>query len=309
MSPGSAGEGGPLTMQLEKRGVENLAGVIDLHVYAAPSVYSERAFTEIELAAQAREVGYRGLLFKDHQTINADRAQYVRALVPGIEAHGGVVLNHAVGGLNPEAVEAAINYGAKCVWMPSLHAAGHQAHYGSLEYENMTMKFTGKRRPVRGITIFDSDRRILPDVYDILSMVRDADIILATGQLTIEEIFALIRGARDVGITKLLVEHAEAAVTKLTPDEQAQLAEMGATIQHAYAVVFYHETSIKEVAQSIKKHGAVSGVLATDCGNVYNPHPIEAMRLFITMLIRAGITRDEIVLMTQKVPASLLNLD
>jgi len=210
---------------------------------------------------------------------------------------------------NPEAVEAAINYGAKCVWMPSLHAAGHQAHYGSLEYENMTMKFTGKRRPVRGITIFDSDRRILPDVYDILSMVRDADIILATGQLTIEEIFALIRGARDVGITKLLVEHAEAAVTKLTPDEQAQLAEMGATIQHAYAVVFYHETSIKEVAQSIKKHGAVSGVLATDCGNVYNPHPIEAMRLFITMLIRAGITRDEIVLMTQKVPASLLNLD
>ncbi len=295
-------------MQLEKRGVEYLAGVIDLHVYAAPSVYVERAFTEIELATQAREVGYRGLLFKDHQTINADRAQYVRALVPGIEVHGGVVLNHAVGGLNPEAVEAAINYGAKCVWMPSLHSAGHQAHYGSLEYGNMTMKFRGKPRPLRGITIFDAEKKILPQVYDILSMVRDADIILGMGHLTTEEVFGLVRAARDMGITKLLVQHAEAAVTKRTPEEQAQLADMGATIEHVCSVVFHQETTVKEVAQGIKRHGAASGVLATDCGTVYTPHPIEAMRLFITMLIRAGITRDEIVLMTQKVPASLFNL-
>ena len=295
-------------MQLENRGVEYLAGVIDLHVYAAPSVYKERAFTEIELAAQAREVGYRGLLFKDHQTINADRAQYVRTLVPGIEAHGGVVLNHAVGGLNPKAVEAAINFGAKCVWMPSLDGIGHEAQFGSLEYENMSMKFVGKSRPLHGITIFDADKKIVPEVYDILSMIRDADIILGMGQLTTEEIFALVRSARDMDITKLLVEHAEAAVTKLTPDEQAQLAKMGATIQHAYAVVFYRETSISEVVQGIKRHGAASGVLASDCGNVYNPHPLEAMRLFITTLMRAGITRDEIVLLTQKVPASLLNL-
>jgi hypothetical protein len=295
-------------MQLEERGVEYLAGVVDLHVYAAPSVYNERAFTEIELATQAREVGYRGLLFKDHQTINADRAQYVRTLVPRIEAHGGVVLNYAVGGLNPRAVEAAISYRAKCVWMPSLDAAGHETHFGSLEYPNMSMKFVGKLRPLRGITIFDADKKILPEVYDILSMIRDADIILGLGQLTKEEIFALIRSARDMGITKLLVEHAEAAVTKLTPDEQAELAKMGASIQHAYAVVFYRETSIKEVAEGIKRHGAASGVLASDCGNVYNPHPIEAMRLFIMTLMRAGISRDEIVLLTQKVPASLLNL-
>lgn len=295
-------------LQVEKRGIEYLAGVIDLHVYASPSVYNERAFTEIELASQAREVGYQGLLFKDHQTINADRAQYVRAMVPGIEVHGGVVLNHAVGGLNPEAVEAAIGYGAKCVWMPSLHAAGHQAFYGSLEYSNMSMRFVGPRRPLRGITIFDDDQKILSEVYDILSMIRDADIILGMGQLTSEEIFELVRAARGMGMTKLLVEHVEAPVTKRTPEEQAQLVEMGATIQHAYAVVFYQETTIREIADGIKRHGASSGVLATDCGNVYNPHPIEAMRLFITTLMRAGITRDEIVLMTQKIPASLLNL-
>lgn len=295
-------------MQIERRGAEYLAGAIDLHVYASPSVYLERAFTEVELATQAREVGYHGLLFKDHQTINADRVQYVEAIVPGIRVYGGIVLNHSVGGLNPEAVEAAINYGAKCVWMPSLHAAGHQRFYGALEYPNMTKKFRGKERALQGITILDPEGKILPEVYDILSLVREADIMLTTGQLFSEEIFALARAAREMGIVKLVIEHAEAGVTSLSPDAQAQLVELGATIQHAYAIVYYQEASIADIARAIKRHGAGAGVLASDCGNVYNPHPIEAMRLFVTTLMRAGVTRDEIVLMTQKNPAALLNL-
>jgi hypothetical protein len=298
-----------MAIQLEKRGAEYLVGISDVHISAAPSVYTERAFTELELATQARDVGYRGLLFKDHHTINADRTQYVRALVPGIAVHGGVVLNHPVGGLNPSAVEAAINFGAKCVWMPSLHSAGHEAHYGSVEYRDLTLKFQGKKLPLKGITILDSEKRILPEVFNILELVRDADIILGTGHLTTEEVFSLVRAAHDLGITKLLVQHVEIAVTKRSLDEQIQLAEMGAVLEHTFNAVFYQHAKVDEIALAIKKHGAERGVLATDCGNIFTPHPIEAMRLFIMMLMQNGIPKEGISLLTRKIPADLLGIE
>ena len=98
---------------MEREGTQLLEGVCDIHMYALPSVFPTRYLDEIELARQARDVGYKAVLVKEHHTTNADRAQTINKLVPDIHFFGGIVLNHYVGDLNPFAVETAIRFGAK----------------------------------------------------------------------------------------------------------------------------------------------------------------------------------------------------
>ena len=49
----------------------------------------------------------RGLVFKEHTTETASWAYLVSQMVPGIELFGGIVLNRAVGGINPVDLRAA----------------------------------------------------------------------------------------------------------------------------------------------------------------------------------------------------------
>ena len=42
---------------------------------------------------------------------------------------GGIVLNNSVGGLNCNAIDAAIAMGAKIVWMPTVSAKNHMDHH------------------------------------------------------------------------------------------------------------------------------------------------------------------------------------
>src|SRR6185312_17125067 len=70
------------------------------------------------------EAGFAGCVLKGHAEPTAGRAA---AAGDGrsVRVHGAIVLNHAVGGLNPDAVDAALALGARVVWMPTIDAQGH----------------------------------------------------------------------------------------------------------------------------------------------------------------------------------------
>src|SRR3954468_19143814 len=84
--------------------VSPAAGVIDMHVHPDPDVFG-RALTDVEVAMVAKRKGMRGIVLKNHVVATADRAKLAMDAVPGIEIWGGIVLNNAVGGINPAAVE------------------------------------------------------------------------------------------------------------------------------------------------------------------------------------------------------------
>ncbi len=81
--------------------------------------------TEVEVLRDAKEYGTRAIVSKCHYCLNADRMALVNSLVEGIACFGGVVLNPPVGGINPSAVEAAIRYGGKEIWMPSFYSKAY----------------------------------------------------------------------------------------------------------------------------------------------------------------------------------------
>jgi len=72
---------------------------------------------------------------KCHQESTVGWSHYIRTMVPGIDVMGGIVLNEFVGGINPEAVRAALQMGARLVWGPTLHGAYHISVFGRGTYE------------------------------------------------------------------------------------------------------------------------------------------------------------------------------
>lgn len=301
------------TLAIEQRDLERLEGVVDTHVYCAPDMY-ERAFDEVEFARQARAVGYRGFISKSHHTMNADRLQFVRAAVPGIEAHGGVVLNYFVGGLNPGTVEVAIALGAKIVWMPNIHSQHHVRHFGKPGYSHLRRADEERGDSFRVedyLTVLDEDGDLLPSVREIMDLIGQADIILGTGHLSQREVRAIAKAAPDHNVRKIVCAHVRAPVTNWSRPEQVEITSIpNVFLTHTFhrCIGDWFEVHPAEIAADIKAVGAERCIMASGLGASGQAHPIEGMRLFIRAMLRQGITEQEIETMTKRTPSELLNL-
>ena len=63
------------------------------------------------------------------------------------------------------------------------------------------------------------------------------------------------------------------------------------------------------MAEAIKYIGAEHCIMGTDLGQYYNPTPAEGMRMFMALLLKNGISEQEIEYMAKENPAKLLDLD
>lgn len=101
-----------------------LEGVVDVHAHAYPETIP-RSVDAMDLARIARKEGMRAVVLKNHFIPTAPIAFLVAREVPGIKVFGALVLNNAVGGINPAAVlqmaQLPCRYG-RIVWMPTMDA-------------------------------------------------------------------------------------------------------------------------------------------------------------------------------------------
>jgi len=286
-----------------------LSGFLDIHVHLAPDTV-KRACDDLEFAADVAKIGYRGFIMKDHHASTTGRAYDLRRLFPGLEVFGGLTLNHAVGGLNPDAVEAAIKLGAKEIWMPTFGSVNHYNFFGAFGLPGLVPVREVKRTSdatKRGLSILDggSSKEVRPEVEEILSMVADANIILGTGHLGLSEIYPLLESTRKLGVKKFLVTHPEFSATMWSAEDQLKLAEKGAIMEHCANLNY----DAKLYASNIKKVGAERCVLSSDSGQLKKGHPALAMCKFVEDLMSEGVTESEIHTMAKVNTLKLLDLN
>jgi hypothetical protein len=80
-----------MRLRFEKRVLDLLEGAIDIHIHSAPDVYP-RILNDIDLALQAKEMGMRAILIKNHFTETAARAQ-LASDATDFPVFGGIALN------------------------------------------------------------------------------------------------------------------------------------------------------------------------------------------------------------------------
>lgn len=288
---------------------ELLQGAIDLHQHAAPSLF-ERVTDDIGLAMEARARGMRGVLLKAHEQDTTGRAALVRRQVPGVEAFGGIVLNHHTGGLNPAAVDNSIKLGCRMVWMPTLSAQHHIDHFGGSHFGKAMKGRTETRTVTRGIRVLDERGELEPQAREILELIAAAGICLSTGHLSPREIHVLVREARRAGVTRILVTHPDLALSGLSLADQQALAAEGAILEKDIIVMMpaWQSLNLEQMTTSIRELGPRHCVLATDFGQLHHPMPAEGLRMFVQMLLEQGIDPEDIRTMIVENPARLLNL-
>jgi hypothetical protein len=271
-----------------------LNGLVDMHIHTAPDV-RPRLLDDLEAAQQAAQAGLRAIVFKSHVTCTADRATIARKVVPGIQVFGSVTLNDAVGGLNPAAVEAALQLGARIVWMPTISAQNHIVKHGGMP---------------SGIDLLTPDGELQPALFDIFDLVNQHDAILATGHLSVPEIVVLVEAAAKAGVRKVVITHPEVPWVDMSIAIQQELRDLGAFFERCYVSTFSQGGAVPlaRIASDIQQVGVASTVLTTDLGAVGPPAPVQGMRAFISALRKEGFSEREIRVMAGETPAMLLGL-
>ena len=290
---------------------DTLQGAYDLQVHVAPDVI-ERRIDDLDLAKEFLAHGLKGFVLKSHYFPTAERAKVVTKAVPGIAAYGAITLNHAVGGLNPVAIELAGRSGAKIVWMPTVDAANETA--GRLDGPTEKLPFWAKIQRELAATglnpppmkLVDDSGKLIPAARSCLELIRKYNMILATGHLGRVEIFALVKAAREMGLKRVLVTHAEFPSQSLTASEQQELAKIGALIEHCFTTMYTGKATWEGVFESIRKAKPERCVLSTDLGQTINPPVAEGFAMFAQKLLDAGFTATEIRRMAVTNPASLV---
>src|SRR5438309_274423 len=285
--------------------VSPVEGLIDFHVHCAPDVFG-RSIDDDEAVTLARDDSLEALVLKNHVALTADRAWLVRKHVPGVKVFGGIVLNTAVGGINPEAVQwmwrMQGGFG-RVVWFPTFDADHHVKHF--------------KDAP-EGVKVLGPDGKVLPAVRDVLKICAQQKLVVCTGHLSPTESLALARAARDAGCDRIAITHSEFEVVNMSLDEMKQAAAAGAKMEicamgplmgpnaHLGWMRSWRQVPVKETAERIKAVGAEHFLLATDLGQTGNPSPPDGYKLLVAGLLAEGITKDQVRTMGREVPGRLL---
>jgi len=285
--------------------VSPIRGLIDFHTHASPDVFG-RSVDDDELASLAAARQMEAVVFKSHVTLTADRAWLARKHVPGMKVFGGVTLNSAVGGLNPQAVEwmwrMQGGFG-RVVWFPTFDADNHVRRAGTAP---------------AGTRVVDERGEILPAVRDILKICAAQRLVVHTGHASAEQALALIAAARDEGCERIVVTHAQFDVVGMDEAQMKKAAAMGAKMEICALGMFVGPEAVLEfmrhsprvpaadTAARIKSVGAQHFVLGTDLGQAGNPTPADGLQVFVAGLQKEGVSREQIQTMGREVPGALL---
>ena len=291
-----------------------LQGAYDLQVHVGPDVIARR-IDDIDCAKEFLARGMKGFVLKSHYIQTGERAQVVTKAVPGSRVFGAVTLNHSVGGLNPVAVEIAGRSGCKIVWFPTVDAENETAgRPGSELSGSAKLPFWAKIQrelAAEGISppplsVIDESGAVVEAARRCMERIAKHDMILATGHLGRREIFALVRTAKEMGLKRVLVTHAEFPSQSLTGDEQKELADLGAIIEHCFTTTYTAKAAWELAFANIRKTGVARALISTDLGQTINPPVAEGFGMFAQKLLDAGFTQEDVRMMAVTNPARLV---
>jgi hypothetical protein len=283
-----------------QRARDLVRGGYDLHVHVAPDVMT-RLITDIELAAACLTVGLAGFALKSHYVSTAERAAVVNAAVPGIRAIGALALNAAVGGMNPMAVEIAAREGARIIWLPTVDAANHRNTARDLPpgatppmWLALQDELRERGLEVDPVEVTDEAGAVLPETRAVLELVAHHDLVLATGHLGRDDIFAVTRAAVAAGVRHVVVTHPDFPQQALSVDDQRQLADQGALLERCLTTPLTGKYPWKDMVHNIRAVGIDSNLVTTDLGQPHNPPVEDGLALMADAMLAADFTDDEV---------------
>jgi predicted TIM-barrel fold metal-dependent hydrolase len=200
--------------------------------------------------------------------------------------------------VNPAAVEHMTHVKGgwgRIVWMPTFDS------------ENQ-VRFDKANRPFASVS---KDGRLLPEVNQVLALIAKHKLTMATGHSSAQEGLMLIRAAKDLGVTSMVVTHAMEPPIRMTIPQMKQAAAMGAYIEFVYNALIGPKKvlTMSDYVPAIRAIGPEHCILSSDLGQAGNPLHPDGLEAFFRGLRDRGFTVAEIDRMAKVNPARLLGLE
>ena len=246
-------------------------------------------------------------------------------LVSGLPAPqvltGSVTLNTFCGGIQPDALRSAAgglrDHAAQehptpyrfVVWMPTISARTHLAYYGrDLDTAwGVPIQYAKSEAEATPLSVLNSDGQLTENTEALIQEIAASDLILATGHLCRNEIFALVERAVEIGVRRIVITHAFFPPHGLSIADQVALSRLpGVYIEHSWFVSEIDGVSVSQYAEAIRAVGPAKTVLSTDGGQVVSDPIPQAWCKYISELQDEGITLAEITRMASENPRQLL---
>ncbi|CCG05214.1 DUF6282 family protein [Blastococcus saxobsidens] len=286
-------------------------GALDLHVHSYPDLMP-RSVDDLQLARLARDSGMAGFVLKSHYAPTAERAWLVRQVVPEIRAVGSIVLNHFVGGLNPLAVEALARAGGRVIYMPTSDAANEADVLNIWDpgrelppYLQIKQELIGKGRLGPPISLLDDAGELSRETLAVLEVIRDYDLVLATGHISRDETLKLAQNAHAAGIGRIVVTHPESPHIDIGVEEQLSLLQYGVVFERCFAYLQEPDVLRKAFA-AVHATGVSNNVLSSDLGAVTREDPVAGLRAFAELARNSGFSDVDVQAMFAVNPSRLL---
>lgn len=283
----------------------HVTGAIDLHVHCGPEGIPRR-YDAVSLATHIGESPLDSAVMKSH-VLNTSNWAEIAHRITGVHLYGSIVLNHYVGGINPMAVRGALgpSYKSdpylKVVWLPTVHATAHLAGSKARgEQYDIPPEWSGGivsplALPIDTVEPIDLlAPRVRQPLDDILRLIAEYGLILATGHVGRDETFSVVEQAKARGVDRVVITHPTIDPPGLASSDLEALADMGAFIELCY-ISLTHGDNVSAMTDLINRFGASRVVLTTDLGQVDTVPPAEGLALFAAELVDAGVPEIDVI--------------
>lgn len=256
-------------------------GAIDVHCHSGPEAYAARSATELQMSIRACEAGLGAVVYKCHSTPSTRSAGLIQNVVNQwatehgkrkTDVFGGVVLNSAVGGLNPEAVIVNARLDGKYVWLPTLDSVPDREWAG----------LSG------GVALFDANGQVVKPLREIFDLISQTEMVLGLCHQKGKEQLILLDEAKKAGIRRIELVHPTYSIYKMSIDEMRSAVEKGAYLG-IYSFSLNPNFDAALILRVIKEIGPERLVMGSDCGMFTGDAPVDGMRRLITWMLHSGI--------------------
>ncbi|MCL4247914.1 MAG: cytosolic protein [Anaerolineae bacterium] len=288
------------SLPISQRARDVVKGGFDLHVHSGPDVM-KRIGSDLQIARAFEAQGLGGYVIKHHYSETGGRAALAREAVPAVKTMGSITLNAAVGGMNALAVEMASRDGISVVWFPTVDAENeakqlHEYAPGVPPPQWVRLQNELKEEGLlKGtISVVDADGRLLPDTVEVIKNIAKNDLILATGHLGRDEIFAVVDEAVAQGVKRIVITHPEFPTQDISLDDQRLLAERGAMLERCFVTYHSGKYPWQQMFENVRETGIENSFFSTDLGQPKNPPVEDGLALMADKAFEGGFTDDEV---------------
>jgi hypothetical protein len=198
-------------------------------------------------------------------------------------------------------VEIAAREGARTVWLPTVDSrnemtGAHELAPGAKPpvWMRLQRELREQGVDIEPVRVVDDAGALLPETRAVLESVARHGMVLATGHLSRDEIFAVGDAAVDAGIGTIVITHPEFPAQDIGIEDQVELAAKGALLERCFTTPHTGKVTWERVFEAIRATGPENSVLSTDLGQVFNPPVEDGLPLMADRLLEAGFDEEEI---------------